>query len=305
MKQRLTLKCEVCNHKYPMHRVYAENTPTRLPLREFVSGIPMQACRIVRLCVRICVLVLNQLLMLPYISFWIWCLSLANGFIEGIRVLLHSHTSPSSFLMMDWFYVLLIGNIVLLFIMWLSGFGQQFVVAPQQGNRNHNAEEIGEDAGVEQQAIAGVKDADLVELLLTVLIALLRCFRELIISIFRLAVHDPASRTFIYLFTCTAYFSLSNSVQHVLTVVGLIGQIILLCLSWLFFAASSIFTPSIKSAIYIENNSLKNASPVITNSSAEIQNHSLLSCAIESLCLWSSLSLVSLEEILHQRYITI
>ncbi|KAI3841139.1 hypothetical protein MKX03_007867 [Papaver bracteatum] len=278
MKQRITLKCEVCNHQYSMHRVYAENTPTRLPLREFVCGFATKACHIVRLCVRICVLLLNQLLMLPYISFWIWRLSLANGIFEGIRVLLHSHMSPSSFMMMDWLYALLIGNIVLLFIIWLSGFDELFahILAPQPGNRNHNAEEIGEDAGMEQQAIAGVRDADLVELLLTVLIALLRCFRGLIISIFRLAVHDPGRRTFIYLVTCTTYFLLGNSVQLVLTLVGLIGQIILLCLSWLFFAASSIFTPSIKSALYIENNSLKNAS-------AEIQNHSLLSCAIEVL----------------------
>ncbi|XP_026391577.1 probable E3 ubiquitin ligase SUD1 isoform X2 [Papaver somniferum] len=286
MKQRITLKCEVCNHKYPMHRVYAENTPTRLPLREFVSGIPMQACRIVRLCVRICVSVLNQLLMLPYISFWIWRLSLANGLSEGIQVLLHSHMSPSSFMMMDWLYALLIGNIALLFLMWLSGFDEQFahILAPQPGNRNHNAEEIGEDAGVEQQAIAGVRDADLVELLLTVLIALLRYFRGLIISIFRLAVHDPVRRTFIYLATGTSYFLLSNNVQRALRILGLIGQIVLLCLSWLFFAASSIFTPSIKSALYIENNSLKNASLVITNLSAEIQNDSLLSSAID----WTS-----------------
>ncbi|KAI3912991.1 hypothetical protein MKW92_014420 [Papaver armeniacum] len=284
MKQSITLKCEVCDHKYSMGRVYAENTPTRLPLREFVGGIPKKACHVVPFYVRICVSVLNQLLVLPYIAFWIWRLSLENTFFEAKELLVYCHMSPSTFMMRDWLYALVIGNIVLILIMWLCCFAEdwfEIAIPPQPGNRNHNADEIGEAAGMERQDTAGVRDADLVELLLTVLMALLRYFRELIISVFRLAVHDPVRRTCIYLATCFLYFTLSNNVQQTLVVVRFLGRIIPLCLSRLFFAASSIFTPFIKSALYIENNSLKNASLVITNLSAEIQNDGLISGAIE------------------------
>ncbi|KAI3841136.1 hypothetical protein MKX03_007864 [Papaver bracteatum] len=283
MKQRITLKCEVCNHKYSVHRVYAENTPTRLPPREFLCGIAMKACRVMPYCVRICFSVLNQLLMLPYIAFWIWRLSVANSLSEAKELLVHSLMFPSTFMMMDWLYILLIGNVILLLVMWLCSFVEilaPFLVAPQPGNRNHNADEVREDAEVERQAIAGgVRNCDLFELWLTVFVALLRYFRGLIISVFRLAVHDPVRRTGIYLFTCILFFLISNNVLMALR----LGRMILRNLSWLFYASSSISTPFIESTLYIENNSLKNASHAITHLSAEFQNDGLLFCAVEVL----------------------
>ncbi|XP_026395961.1 probable E3 ubiquitin ligase SUD1 [Papaver somniferum] len=280
MKQRITLKCEVCNHKYSVHRVYAENTPTILPPREFLCGIAMKACHVAPYCVRICFSVLNQLLMLPYIAFWIWRSSVANSLSEAKELLVHSLMFPSTFMIMDWLYVLLIGNIISLLVMWLCSFVEiyaPFLVAPQPGNRNRNADEVREDAEVERQAIAGgLRNCDLVELWLTVFVALLRYFRGLIISVFRLAVHDPVWRTVIYLFTCILFFLISNNVLMSLR----LGRMIF---RNLFYASSSISTPLIESTLYIENNSLKNASHAITNLSAEVQNDGLLFCAAEVL----------------------
>ncbi|XP_026394075.1 probable E3 ubiquitin ligase SUD1 [Papaver somniferum] len=54
-------------------------------------------------------------------------------------------------------------------------------------------------------------------------------------------------------------------------------RIILHCLSWFCYGASSIFMTFTKSALQMENNSLKNA---VTNLSAGIQNDGLLSCAV-------------------------
>ncbi|KAI3902516.1 hypothetical protein MKW92_034436 [Papaver armeniacum] len=263
-KKRITFdsECEVCKHKYSVRRVYAENTPTRLPLREFVSGIPVKACHVVLFCLRICVSVLNQLLVLPFISFWMWRLIISSWFM-----------SPSSFMMMEWLYALLIGIIILLFVTWMCGFVEDWAIPPQPGNRNHNADEIGEDAVVEQQAIASVRNADVVELWFTVLVALLQYFLGLVASICRLAVHDPVRRTCRYLAMCITYFPLNRDVLQLVRF--LLGRIILPGLTWLFFAASSIFMPFINSALYIENNSLKN------DASHAIQNDGLLSCAIE------------------------
>ncbi|MCL7039616.1 hypothetical protein MKW94_021549 [Papaver nudicaule] len=38
---------EVCKHKFPVYRVFAENIPTALPLREFLAGTAMKACHLV------------------------------------------------------------------------------------------------------------------------------------------------------------------------------------------------------------------------------------------------------------------
>ncbi|KAI3860979.1 hypothetical protein MKW92_046651 [Papaver armeniacum] len=274
-KKRITFdsECEVCKHKYSVRRVYAENTPTRLPLREFVSGIPVKACHVVLFCLRICVSVLNQLLVLPFISFWMWRLCLRENLSEAKELLVHGFMSPSSFMMMEWLYALLIGIIILLFVTWMCGFVEDWAIPPQPGNRNHNADEIGEDARVEQQAIASVRNADVVELWFTVLVALLQYFLGLVASICRLAVHDPVRRTCRYLAMCITYFPLNRDVLQLVRF--LLGRIILPGLTWLFFAASSIFMPFINSALYIENNSLKN------DASHAIQNDGLLSCAIE------------------------
>ncbi|XP_026453875.1 probable E3 ubiquitin ligase SUD1 isoform X1 [Papaver somniferum] len=285
MKQRNTFECEVCKHKCSVYRVYAENTPTRLPLREFVGGISVKACLVLRFCVRFCFSVFHQHLVVPLLAFWMWRLSLASSLSEAKELLVHSHMSP----MMNWLYGMVICHV--LYMMWLFGIAliredeeDGEVGAPAPGNENDDiADEIGEDAG-EPQAIAGVRnDNNFADLRLLVkglkLLAarLLRYFHRVMINSLRLDV--PLRRTGIYMVGSILYFLITNVV--LIRVPFFLGRITLHCLSWLFFEASSIFMPFIESALYIENNSLKNASHAVTNLSAEIQNNDLLSCAIE------------------------
>ncbi|KAI3864723.1 hypothetical protein MKW92_049349 [Papaver armeniacum] len=273
MAERISLQCEVCKHKYSVHRVYAENTPNRLPLREFVGGIAMKACHVLLFCVGFCFSVSQQLLLPPLIASWIWRLSLVRSLSEA-KELVDSHMSAST-AMMDWLYGFVISNV--LFVMLLCGIilmredeedaedGAYVAIAPTPGNENHIDDEIGEDEG-EPQAIAGVRNDDNLapglRLLVILLVhPLLQSFQAVMIMIFRFN------------------FLITNGV--LILVPFSLGRIILHCLSWIFFAASSIFMPFIESALSIGNNSLKNASPAVTNFSAEIQKDGLLSCAIE------------------------
>ncbi|XP_026394073.1 probable E3 ubiquitin ligase SUD1 [Papaver somniferum] len=289
MAQRMSLECEVCKHKYYVYRVYAENTPTRLPFREFVGGIAMKACHVLLFCVRFCFSVSQQLLMPPLIASWIWRLSLVRCLSEA-KELVDSHMSAST-AMMDWLYGFVISNI--LFVMLLCGITliredeedaedrAHVAIAPTPGNENHIDDEIGEDDG-EPQAIAGVRNdenmAPGLRLLVILLVdPLLQSFQAVMIAIFRFNV--PLRSTCIYLVMSILFFLITNGV--LILVPFSLGRIILHCLSWIFFAASSIFMPFIESALSIGNNSLKNASPAITNLSAEIQKDGLLSCAIE------------------------
>ncbi|KAI3892700.1 hypothetical protein MKW92_051736 [Papaver armeniacum] len=274
MKQRITFECEVCKHKFSVYRVYAENTPTRLPLREFVGGISVKACLVLRFCVRFCFSVFHQHLMVPLLAFWMWRLSLVSSLSEAKELFVHSHVSPSTAIM-DWLYGIVICHVIYMIEDEEHGeveveVEDHVAIAPAPGNENdHIADEIGENAG-EPQAIASVRNDNnfapglrLLVWWLKLLVGRLRRYlRRLMINSFRLDV--PLRRTGIYMVLSILY-----------------GRIILHCLSWLFFVASSIFMPFIESALYIENNSLKNASHAVTNLSVEIQNNGMLSCAVE------------------------
>ncbi|MCL7042556.1 hypothetical protein MKW94_029858 [Papaver nudicaule] len=315
MKQQITFECEVCKHKFSVHRVYAENTPTRLPLREFVGGIAMKACHVLHFCLRFCFSVFHQLFMVPLLGFWTWRLSFVRGFSEA-HELVHGHMSPST-VMMDWLYGLVVGNAVYMIVF----FGLDFIrddevhveidlapgnenvnpnadeivedtaepedivgvgaPAPGNENENPNADEIVEDTGGEAQAVAGVGNDDNAAVGLTLLVLLLQFIFTLVLrlmsTIFRL--HVPVRMTCGYLVMCTVYFLLSNGV--LIFVPFSLGRITMHCLSWFFSATWSIFMLFIQSAPYVGNNLLKNVSHAVTNVSAGIQNDGLLSCAIE------------------------
>ncbi|KAI3938377.1 hypothetical protein MKW98_015276 [Papaver atlanticum] len=212
MKQRITPACEVCKHKYSVYRVYAENTPTRLPLREFVCGIAMRACHVLHFCVRVFVSVFYLLFIAPLLVVWICRLYFVRSLSEVYK-LVHSHMSPST-LMMDWLYG--IGSLLVVrTVLVLHGFNLNL--------------EIRFDVPLRVQFAKDIK-------------------------------------RFLITFWGLKFVLFS------------FGRIILHCLSWFFYGASSIFMTFTKSALHKENNSLKNA---VTNLSAGIQNDGLLSCVVE------------------------
>ncbi|MCL7045266.1 hypothetical protein MKW94_008378 [Papaver nudicaule] len=249
-----------------------------------------KACHLLHFCLRICVSVFYQLLMLPLLASWVWRLGYAWGDIPSRALkLVHTRMSPST-VNMYWLcgigYVLVMTSIVKAFWRGFDALIRDFEndakdgvhVAVLANNRNHIAVEIGEDAG-EQQAIAGVVNVDIITMWSRLQVAFLRFVIRLVVILRVIRLDVPLRKTCIQLVKDIEFFLVTNGL---LILVPLsLGQIIMHCLSRLFFAVSPIVMLFIESAFYIGNNLLKNVSHAVANVSAEIQNDYLLSCAVE------------------------
>ncbi|XP_042485627.1 probable E3 ubiquitin ligase SUD1 [Macadamia integrifolia] len=85
-------QCEVCKHPFSFSPVYADNAPSRLPFQEFVVGMAMKAFHVLQLFLRLAFVLSVWLLIIPFITFWIWRLALVRNFGEAHRLFL-SHSS--------------------------------------------------------------------------------------------------------------------------------------------------------------------------------------------------------------------
>ncbi|KAF9594462.1 hypothetical protein IFM89_031064, partial [Coptis chinensis] len=78
----------VCKHPFSFSPVYAENTPVRLPFQEFVFGIGMKTCHILQFFLRLGFVLSVWLLIIPFITFWIWRLAFVRSFGEAHKLFL-------------------------------------------------------------------------------------------------------------------------------------------------------------------------------------------------------------------------
>ncbi|KAJ4716284.1 E3 ubiquitin-protein ligase MARCH6 [Melia azedarach] len=170
-------QCEVCKHAFSFSPVYAENAPARLPFQEFIVGIAMKACYVLQFFLRLSFVLSVWLLIIPFITFWIWRLAFVRSFGEAQRLFL-SHISTTVILTDCLHGFLLSASIVFIFLgatslrdyfRHLRELGGQDAeredegdrnVAraarrpPGQANRNFAGDGNGEDA-VGAQGIAG------------------------------------------------------------------------------------------------------------------------------------------------------
>ncbi|KAL1290505.1 hypothetical protein HN51_058991 [Arachis hypogaea] len=170
-------QCEVCKHAFSFSPVYAENAPARLPFQEFVVGMAMKACHVLQFFLRLSFVLSVWLLIIPFITFWIWRLAFVRSFSEAQRLFL-SHLSTAVILTDCLHGFLLSASIVFIFLgatslrdyfRHLREIGGQDADredevdrngariarrAPGQANRNINGDGNGEDAGG-AQGIAG------------------------------------------------------------------------------------------------------------------------------------------------------
>lgn len=168
---------QVCKHAFSFSPVYAENAPARLPFQEFVVGMAMKACHVLQFFLRLSFVLSVWLLIIPFITFWIWRLAFVRSFGEAHRLFL-SHLSTTVILTDCLHGFLLSASIVFIFLgatslrdyfRHLRELGGQDAdrdeegerngarVArrpPGQANRNLVGEANGEDAGG-AQGIAG------------------------------------------------------------------------------------------------------------------------------------------------------
>ncbi|PIA56553.1 hypothetical protein AQUCO_00700713v1 [Aquilegia coerulea] len=108
-------KCEVCKHPFSFSPVYAENAPARLPFQEFLVGMAMKACHVLQFVLRLAFVLSVWLLIIPFITFWIWRLSFVRSFREAHRLFL-THVSTTVILTDCLHGFLLSASIVFIFL---------------------------------------------------------------------------------------------------------------------------------------------------------------------------------------------
>lgn len=108
-------QCEVCKHPFAFSPVYAEDAPARLPFQEFVVGLGMKAYHVLQFFVRLSFVLSVWLLIIPFITFWIWRLAFVRSFGEAQRLFL-SHISTSVILTDCLHGFLLSASIVFIFL---------------------------------------------------------------------------------------------------------------------------------------------------------------------------------------------
>ncbi|XP_022896121.1 probable E3 ubiquitin ligase SUD1 isoform X2 [Olea europaea var. sylvestris] len=137
-------QCEVCKHPFSFSPVYAENAPARLPFQEFVVGIAMKACHVMQFFLRLSFVLSVWLLIIPFITFWIWRLAFVRRFGEAQRLFL-SHLSTTVILTDCLHGFLLSASIVFIFLgatslrdyfRHLRELGGQDVDREDEGDRN-------------------------------------------------------------------------------------------------------------------------------------------------------------------------
>ncbi|KAL9174204.1 hypothetical protein ABFS82_02G036500 [Erythranthe guttata] len=108
-------QCEVCKHPFSFSPVYAENAPARLPFQEFIVGIAMKACHVLQFFLRLSFVLSVWLIIIPFITFWIWRLAFVRSFGEAQRLFL-SHLSTTVILTDCLHGFLLSASIVFIFL---------------------------------------------------------------------------------------------------------------------------------------------------------------------------------------------
>ncbi|CAO2813944.1 unnamed protein product [Amaranthus hypochondriacus] len=108
-------QCEVCKHAFSFSPVYADDAPTRLPFREFVFGIGKKTCHVLKFFLRLGFVLSVWLLIIPFITFWIWRLAFVRSFSDANRLFL-SHMSFTPILTDCLHGFLLSASIVFIFL---------------------------------------------------------------------------------------------------------------------------------------------------------------------------------------------
>ncbi|CAA0807511.1 Probable E3 ubiquitin ligase SUD1 [Striga hermonthica] len=108
-------QCEVCKHPFSFSPVYADNAPIRLPFQEFIVGMAMKACHVLQFFVRLSFVLSVWLLIIPFITFWIWRLAFVRSFGEAQRLFM-SHLSTTVILTDCLHGFLLSASIVFIFL---------------------------------------------------------------------------------------------------------------------------------------------------------------------------------------------
>ncbi|KAL8209586.1 hypothetical protein R6Q57_006318 [Mikania cordata] len=148
-------QCEVCKHPFSFSPVYDENAIARLLFQEFVVGIAMKSYHVLQFFLRLSFVLSVWILIIPFITFWIWRFSFVRNYGEAQGLFL-SHISTTVILTDCLHGFLLSASIVFIFLGGQEGDrddegdrngARAARRQAAQANRNPIGEGNGEDAG--------------------------------------------------------------------------------------------------------------------------------------------------------------
>ncbi|XP_043709481.1 probable E3 ubiquitin ligase SUD1 [Telopea speciosissima] len=138
-------QCEVCKHAFSFSPVYAENAPTRLPFQEFVFGMAMKAWHVLKFFLRLAFVLSVWLLIIPFITFWIWRLAFVRNFGEAHRLFL-SHSS-STVILTDCLHGFLLSASIVFIFLGATSLRDYFRHLRELGGHDAEREDEGERNG--------------------------------------------------------------------------------------------------------------------------------------------------------------
>ncbi|KAL8129206.1 hypothetical protein V2J09_018361, partial [Rumex salicifolius] len=138
-------QCEVCKHPFSFSPVYAENAPARLPFQEFIYGIAVKAFQVLKFFLRLSFVLSVWLLIIPFITFWVWRLAFVRSLGEASHLFL-SHMSTAVILTDCLHGFLLSASIVFIFL-GATSLRDYFRHLRELGGQDADREEEGEQNG--------------------------------------------------------------------------------------------------------------------------------------------------------------
>ncbi|XVE66809.1 hypothetical protein DITRI_Ditri08aG0109300 [Diplodiscus trichospermus] len=139
-------QCEVCKHAFSFSPVYAENAPARLPFQEFVVGMAMKACHVLQFFLRLSFVLSVWLLIIPFITFWIWRLAFVRSFGEAQRLFL-SHIS-TTIILTDCLHGFLLSASIVFIFLGATSLRDYFRHLRELGGQEAEREDEGDRNGV-------------------------------------------------------------------------------------------------------------------------------------------------------------
>ncbi|XP_022868498.1 probable E3 ubiquitin ligase SUD1 isoform X2 [Olea europaea var. sylvestris] len=138
-------QCEVCKHPFSFSPVYAENAPSRLPFREVIVGIAMNVCHVMQFFLRLSFVLSVWLVIIPFITFWIWRLTFVRSLAEAQRLFL-SHLS-TTVILTDCLHGFLLSACIVFIFLGATSLRDYFRHLRELGGQDVNREDEGDRNG--------------------------------------------------------------------------------------------------------------------------------------------------------------
>jgi E3 ubiquitin-protein ligase MARCH6 len=131
--------------------VYADNAPTRLPFQELMVGVGMKACHVFQFILRLAFVLSVWLMIIPFITYWIWRLTFVRSLSEAQRLFL-SHIS-AQLILSDCLHGFLLSAIIVLIFLGATSLRDYIRHLRELGG--HDAER--DDGGRERHGARAVR----------------------------------------------------------------------------------------------------------------------------------------------------